>query len=71
MIQVGEEVKIAYGVYFEGYDLSGQIGTVIDTKSYIQVWIPALKIKAKLFQSEIHQYVEKDIFDEITEEFLP
>lgn len=69
MIKAGDEVTVAYGVFYQGHDLSDLRGVVKDTTSYILVWIPLIELEVKLFRNEVFLF-QRDIFDEITEEMF-
>lgn len=65
MFELGDRVRIQYGVMYKGYDLTNKVGIVKNLESYVEVYIPDLGIIAKMFRHEIEDY-EENIFDEIT-----
>lgn len=64
MLQIGDRVRVLYGVMYKGHDLTHEKGIVRSLESYVEVYLPSIGIIAKLFQHEVEPY--KSSFDEIT-----
>lgn len=62
MFKVGDDVRVRYGVLYQGYDLTDKKGVIKDTTSYLMVYIPEYKITCKLFQHEV-EHVKSSIGD--------
>lgn len=67
MFQSGDKVRVRYGVFYEGYDLSNLVGMVKSTTSYVVVYLPELNIECKLFQHEVESFIKRP-FEEVSDE---
>jgi hypothetical protein len=63
VIDVGDRVKVRHGTFTEGFDLSGMIGVVKNTDSYIQVYFSSLQKTFNMLRYEIDPYRQATIED--------
>jgi hypothetical protein len=66
-LELGDRVRIKYGVLYRGHDLTGKVGIIKNLESYVEVYLPDLNLIVKMFQHEVESYNDT-IFDEITRE---
>jgi hypothetical protein len=65
MFEIGDQVRIKYGVLYNGHDLTSETGIVRSLESYVIVFIPRLNLVCKMLRHEIELYVSSS-FEEIT-----
>lgn len=58
-MEIKSRIKVNEGITWKGYNLSGLIGIVLDTTSYIRCYFPDLNLEVNLLSYEVKDY-EKD-----------